>query len=122
MSNILLKNIKKIYRVSSENDAAPLSILIQDGVIQEIAAYEHLLKSLGENVLNDSEVIDCSDCIVLPGFVDSHTHLLFYGSREAELYMRAEGRPYLEILKQGGGIYNTVNAVRPRKKSSSKTD
>jgi imidazolonepropionase len=112
MSNILLKNIKKIYRVSPENDAAPLSIFIQDGLIQDIAEYEHLLESTDEHALSKSEVIDCSDCIVLPGFVDSHTHLLFYGSREAELYMRAEGRSYLDILKKGGGIYNTVNAVR----------
>jgi imidazolonepropionase len=112
MSNILLKNIKKIYRVLPDKKAVPLSIFIQDGIIQDIADYDHLLKSYDKHVLNKSEVIDCSDCIVLPGFVDSHTHLLFYGSREAEFYMRAEGKPYLDILKKGGGIYNTVNAVR----------
>lgn len=112
MSNLLLKNVKKIYNVSSEGDTQALSIWIQDGIIQEIGSYETIRKNVGEQKLKDSEVLDCSDCIALPGFVDSHTHLLFHGSRENELYMRAEGLSYLEILKKGGGIHNTVQAVR----------
>lgn len=89
-----------------------MSILVQNGIIQEIASYETIRKDLDEQKLGDADELDCSDTIALPGFVDSHTHLLFYGSRENELYMRAQGRPYLEILEQGGGIYNTVDAVR----------
>lgn len=112
MSDLLLKNVKKIYPISREDDAKPLSILVRDGIIEEIAIYEDLLKTHGSRVENEIQMIDCSDRIILPGFIDSHTHLLFFGSRENELYMRAQGRPYLEILEQGGGIYNTVDAVR----------
>ena len=112
MPNIILKNIKKIYRVSDEKNPIPLSILIRNGIILEIGMYEEIYKSIDRKTLKDTTVLDCSDSIAIPGFVDSHTHLLFYGSRENELYMRAEGRPYLEILESGGGIYNTVNAVR----------
>lgn len=112
MSTLILKNVKKIYRVSLEIQDQPLSIWIQDGIIQEIGPFETICRNFGERQLENAEVKDCSDVIALPGFVDSHTHLLFAGSRENELYMRAEGRPYLDILKQGGGIYNTVNAVR----------
>lgn len=112
MSNFILKNIKKIYNFSSEDNTQPMSILIQNGIIQEIASHETIRKNLDKQKLGDIDELDCSDTIALPGFVDSHTHLLFYGSRENELYMRAQGRPYLEILEQGGGIYNTVDAVR----------
>jgi imidazolonepropionase len=50
--------------------------------------------------------------IVLPGFVDPHTHLVFQGSREEEFRQRQEGASYLEILKNGGGIMETVNKTR----------
>lgn len=46
---------------------------------------------------------------MLPGFVDPHTHLVFQGSREEEFQHRQEGASYLDILKKGGGIIETVN-------------
>ena len=49
---------------------------------------------------------------VTPGLVDPHTHLLFGGSREAELVLRQRGAGYLEILAAGGGILATVAATR----------
>jgi imidazolonepropionase len=49
---------------------------------------------------------------VVPGFVDAHTHLLFAGSRERELQLKAEGLSYMEILARGHGIQSTVNATR----------
>jgi len=48
---------------------------------------------------------------MVPGFVDPHTHICFAKRRESEFEMRIEGTPYLEILKQGGGILSSVKAV-----------
>lgn len=52
--------------------------------------------------------IDCEGQLVLPGFVDSHTHSIFAGSREQELSEKLSGMSYLDILKSGGGILRTV--------------
>ncbi len=56
--------------------------------------------------------IDAKGRVVMPGFVDPHTHLVFAGTRENELYMKLQGYSYLDILKQGGGILRTVRATR----------
>ncbi|MDE6341333.1 MAG: imidazolonepropionase, partial [Muribaculaceae bacterium] len=50
--------------------------------------------------------------VVLPGFVDSHTHGVFGGFRADEFRWRLEGKTYMEIMNQGGGIQTTVNATR----------
>ena len=50
--------------------------------------------------------------IVVPGFVDPHTHLVFQGSREEEFQQRLAGASYLDILQKGGGIMETVNKTR----------
>jgi imidazolonepropionase len=60
----------------------------------------------------DSERIDCSGKTVLPGFVDSHTHLVFAGNRSNEFAMRLRGATYQEIYEKGGGIRSTMRAVR----------
>ena len=59
-----------------------------------------------------SEVIDAAGRVLMPGFVDCHTHACWAGDRLAEWDMKLNGVPYLEILKQGGGIHATVKAVR----------
>ncbi|HEY2384852.1 MAG TPA: imidazolonepropionase [Terriglobia bacterium] len=55
---------------------------------------------------------DASGKIVLPGFVDSHTHAVFAGTRADEFEWRIEGTPYMDILARGGGILSSVKAVR----------
>lgn len=55
--------------------------------------------------------LNASGKLVTPGFVDPHTHVLYGGSRENELPLKLAGVPYLEILKQGGGILSTVRAT-----------
>jgi imidazolonepropionase len=56
--------------------------------------------------------IDASGRVVLPGFVDPHTHLVWAGDRAAEFEMRLAGKSYLEILAAGGGILSTVRRTR----------
>ena len=56
--------------------------------------------------------LDAAGGAVTPGLIDPHTHLLFAGSREAELVLRQRGADYLEILQAGGGILSTVAATR----------
>jgi imidazolonepropionase len=57
-------------------------------------------------------VVDAKGKLVSPGLVDPHTHLVFGGSREHEMTLKQKGVPYLEILKNGGGILSTVKATR----------
>ncbi|CAN5277953.1 imidazolonepropionase [soil metagenome] len=56
--------------------------------------------------------LDCEGRAVIPGFVDSHTHLVFAGDRSHEFALRLQGATYLEILEAGGGISSTVEATR----------
>ncbi len=62
--------------------------------------------------VNKTKVIDVQGKVVMPGFIDSHTHLVFGGSREDEFEMKLQDYSYLDILKKGGGILSTVEATR----------
>jgi imidazolonepropionase len=69
----------------------------------------------------EAEVLDASGKVVLPGFVDSHTHLIFAGTREDEFEQRLQGLSYQEIAARGGGINATVQRVRQASKEELKT-
>jgi imidazolonepropionase len=71
-----------------------------------------LKKFLGKNKIKITREIDCTGKTVMPGFVDSHTHLVFAGSRSNEYEMRIQGKSYEEIANAGGGIKSTVKNVR----------
>jgi imidazolonepropionase len=58
------------------------------------------------------ETIDAHGMVVMPGFVDPHTHLVYGGSREEEFALRLDGVDYAEISRRGGGIKSTVRATR----------
>ncbi|PYK73140.1 MAG: imidazolonepropionase [Verrucomicrobia bacterium] len=61
---------------------------------------------------HDTEVVNARGCVVLPGFVDAHTHLVFAGSRLEDFESRARGETYEQVAKRGGGIQTTVQATR----------
>ncbi len=71
-------------------------------------------------VPTDAETLDASGRVVLPGLIDSHTHLLFAGARADEFEQRLEGRTYQEIAAHGGGINATVRRVRGSSKEQLK--
>src|SRR5262249_12110527 len=60
----------------------------------------------------DAQVLDLEDKVVVPGFVDSHTHLIFSGDRVEAFEQRLGGMTYQEISARGGGITSTVRRVR----------
>ncbi len=83
------------------------AVLIRDEKIAAIGKTDELRASLpGEPAL------DASGCVVMPGFVDPHTHLIWGGDRSAEFAMKMSGMHYLDILASGGGILSTVRATR----------
>lgn len=69
---------------------------------------------LAAHVLRDAHTksVDAHGCVVMPGLVECHTHLVFGGTREQEFQLRARGASYAEIAAAGGGIMSTVRATR----------
>ena len=66
------------------------------------------------------ETLDAQGKVLLPGFVDSHTHLIFGGFRPEEFMWRMKGDSYMIIMERGGGIWNTVCATRQTSKEDLK--
>ncbi|KFF22805.1 imidazolonepropionase [Chryseobacterium sp. JM1] len=83
-------------------------IVVNDGKIQSIGNFE-ALKSENQNI--ETETIE-GEQIVLPGFVDAHTHICFGGNRANDFAMRNAGKTYLEIAESGGGIWSSVQHTR----------
>ena len=83
-------------------------MLIQDGRIAQIGPSDEIERALPA----DAEVIDATGRVVLPGFVDAHTHPVFGGNRVDEFEMRAQGATYEQIAESGGGIRSTVRKTR----------
>ncbi len=85
-------------------------VLVRGGLIKHVgegAPHESLI---GEQ--EEIPIVDAGGRILMPAFVDCHTHACWAGSRLEEFEMGLRGVPYLEILEQGGGIMSTVRAVR----------
>ena len=103
MSDLVLRGIREL----TTNNSPPLHnsfVAIDDDTITAFGPDEEAPRS--------SRVIDCQSRAVLPGFVDSHTHLVFAGERSGEFARKMSGESYLDIASSGGGILSTVSATR----------
>jgi imidazolonepropionase len=116
VADFLIVNIAELVTGEPSLGDGPLGV-VEDGVIAARAgrivwvgagrhAEQHV--ELGQN----GRRLDALGTVALPGFVDSHSHLCFAGSREDEYAMRARGATYREIARAGGGILSTVRATR----------
>ena len=110
-----LLTLKGPRRARAKSEMSDLSIVkngavaISDGVIIDVGRTDSVLR---EHDSTGIEKIDASGKVVMPGFVDPHTHLVYAGSREFELELKAKGKSYMEILEGGGGILRTVRDTR----------
>ena len=83
------------------------AIAVADGNILAVGSTDEIQQRFRAN-----QAIDAGGSVVLPGFVDPHTHLIFAGDRAAEFEMRIAGYTYMEIMDAGGGIISTVKQTR----------
>jgi imidazolonepropionase len=88
--------------------------LIEDGAV---LVREEKIAAVGKSAdlrsaYPGEPTLDASGCVVMPGFVDPHTHLIWGGDRANEFEMKMAGAKYLDILASGGGIISTVKATR----------
>lgn len=117
MADILIRNARIL---TCKSNGPKRGEEMQDlGIIENgfIAVENGKILELGygdgnEFVDKHTQVEDAKGRVVMPGFVDPHTHLVHYGSRENELEMKLKGVSYIDILKAGGGILSTVRATR----------
>jgi imidazolonepropionase len=86
------------------------AMLVADGKIERAGTTDDLRTALAPE--KHLPVIDARGCMVTPGFVDAHTHMVFAGSRAAEFEQRIAGKTYQQIAAAGGGIATTVRATR----------
>jgi len=117
----LIKNIKGLVNVRSENKLlrgielrelpiiADAYLLIEDGVIVKVGSMVNL--SIDLPVLPNNQ-IDASGQFVMPTWCDSHTHMVFAGSRENEFVDKINGLSYAEIAAKGGGILNSAHKLQ----------
>ena len=84
------------------------ALLVRDGLIVAVGNEDDVAAQASATCL----AIDAQRGVVMPGFVDAHTHVVFAGSREDEYEMRAGGMTYQEIARRGGGIRSTVRKTR----------
>ena len=120
-ADFLIENADRVYtcrgpaprRGPAQRDAGAIeraSVAAWRGEIVAVGAADDVRRAI--TLTPDAVVIDAKHRIVLPGFVDPHTHLVFAGDRREELERRLAGASYAQIAASGGGIVKTVAATR----------
>lgn len=117
-NNLIIKNATIVtpsgHRPVKGDDMSRISvignacIIVTDSVISFVGNTDEM----PDVDLSEFNIIDAKGNAVLPGFVDSHTHLIFGGYRPDEFGWRLNGESYMSIMNRGGGIQSTVNATR----------
>lgn len=118
MSSLNIINAR-ILTLARADEAGPRreSAMRDLGVIERgyVRVSEGLIEAVVEGEpadMPEGEIIDAAGCVLLPGFVDCHTHACWAGNRLDEFEATMRGASYLDILESGGGIMSTVRAVR----------
>ena len=127
--NLVIKNASQLvtcsgFKAKQGKDMSDLHIIedgavvIEHGIITAVGKTEDVLAGSpdADFYVKGVEIIDARGKAVLPGFVDSHTHLVFAGYRDEEFSWRLGGDSYMDIMEKGGGIFNTVRATRAASK------
>src|SRR5882724_2581296 len=117
MGRLLIANATQIVTVAGASPRRGEAMrdlkIVEDGAI---LIRDHQIEAIGKTAqfedFSDIEFINAAGCVVLPGFVDSHTHPIFAGTRENEYEQRIAGATYREIAEKGGGIRSTVRKTR----------
>jgi imidazolonepropionase len=121
---LLIRNIKGLIQVENDpklkvcgNDMSIIDtisdawLLISDGLIADFGTMNELDAKISRMSIGEDESIDASGRFLFPSFCDSHTHLVYAGSREAEFTDKIRGLSYEEIAARGGGILNSARKL-----------
>jgi imidazolonepropionase len=115
--DLIIKNASELLTLSPAfKEESGLGIIrngalaVKNGKMVWIGKTNEISKSWA--LKRNGKEIDATGKVVMPGLIDSHTHIIFAGSRENEFEQRIQGLSYLEIAERGGGILSTVEATR----------
>jgi len=120
-ADLLIKNAKQLLNPILDNSNNSKLQIIENG---SIACFQGKIVISGSTaeildqiiLIENATVIDATGNVVAPGFVDPHTHPIFFGTRENEFEMRVQGKSYREIAEVGGGIRYSVRQLRTASK------
>ncbi|HPI74777.1 MAG TPA: imidazolonepropionase [bacterium] len=118
MGHLFIRNARQVVTALQQPARGPdmsrvkvyerTSLYVRDGIIRAMGA----LADVEKEISGQPQVVDAEKQVVLPGLVDSHTHLVFAGTREEEFCLRNAGLSYQEAAGRAGGILSTVAATR----------
>ena len=118
---ILLKNISNLYTADLSSGYGAVKVLHNVNVFIENGIIKSIFSEDDQSLSHQAEIVyDLSGKTLLPGFIDAHTHPIFWKTREDEFVMRIQGKSYEEIAAAGGGIRNSVRKFRQASKEAIK--